>query len=162
MNGIGNNLHRNNVEGSAYTVQKSLSYDHDENIKIIDEQAALERLRENNEYNLRDKKMNIDYEDIRAKNQREYMYTQARINIDKMDAESNAEVRRLQLNNQRNKDSELHTRELESLKNDHERRMKEIEGNNKSKERESERKMYETKQKYEIDFENARKKNDRE
>lgn len=62
MSEIGSNIHRNNVSGSAATVQLALNNDHDESMKIIDEQAALARLQENNQYNLKNKKLDIDFE----------------------------------------------------------------------------------------------------
>ncbi len=40
MFGIGSNIHRNNVSGFATTVQLALNNDHDESMKIIEEQAS--------------------------------------------------------------------------------------------------------------------------
>ena len=49
--------------------------------------------------------------------------TQGQVDIDKINAESNAEEKRLRLQNQRQKDSEEHARNLQSLNNQHKERM---------------------------------------
>ena len=141
MSGIGTNIHRNNVHGSRVTVEKSLEYDHLENERIIDEQAAFKRLQENNDYNLKTQKLNMENEEKRCANQINQLSIQGRINIDKINAESYAEERRIKLKNQRNKDLELHKRELESLKNQHLRMMKEQENQQEIERMESDRKM---------------------
>lgn len=52
---IGSNIHRNNVIGDGYTVRTALKCDHDESMKIIEEQAYLKRLKEDNKYYLKSK-----------------------------------------------------------------------------------------------------------
>ena len=67
MSAIGSNIHRNNVSGSGYTVRTALNNDHYENMKIIEEQARLKRLQENNEYYLKSKQLGIDAQAQRSR-----------------------------------------------------------------------------------------------
>ena len=53
--GIGLNIHRNDVSGDGYTVRTALNNDHFENMKIIEEQPYLKRLKEDNKYYLKSK-----------------------------------------------------------------------------------------------------------
>lgn len=53
--GIGLNIHRNNVSGDGSTVRTALNNDHYENMEIIKEQARLKRLKEDNKYYLESK-----------------------------------------------------------------------------------------------------------
>lgn len=106
MSGIGANIHRNNVSGSAATVQLALNNDHDESMKIIEEQARLKSLEEEDNYRLKNKQLDIDFEAQKSKNQRELIDTEARAAERRINAESNAEQRRLELQNQRQKDNE--------------------------------------------------------
>ena len=52
---------------------------------------------------------------------------QGQVDVDKLNAESYAEERRLRLQNQRQKDSQEHQRSLQSLNNQHVERMKDKE-----------------------------------
>ena len=76
MSGIGSNIHRNNVTGDGYTVRTALNNEHSENMEMIKEQAALKRLQENNEYNLKSKKLDIDSQAQKSKDQRDLIKTQ--------------------------------------------------------------------------------------
>lgn len=76
MSGIGSNIHRNNVTVDGYTVRTALNNEHSENMEMIKEQAALKRLQENNEYNLKSKKLDIDSQAQKSKDQRDLIKTQ--------------------------------------------------------------------------------------
>ena len=87
---------------------------------------------------------------------------QGQVDVDKINAESYAEERRLRLQNQRQKDSEEHQRGLQSLNNQHVERMKDKEYDYDIRKRESERQLLETKGQIEVNLENAREYNKRE
>lgn len=162
MSEIGSNIHRNNVSGSAATVQLALNNDHDESMKIIDEQAALARLQENNQYNLKNKKLDIDFEAQKAKNQRDLIETQGRVDVNRINAESNAEQARLQLQNQRQKDNEQHQERVLNANNQHKENMQRMEHTQEINRMEANRKLEETRGKMQVDLENAREHNKRE
>ena len=50
----------NNVSGSVWTVITALNNYHAENMEIINEQAVLERLQEDNKYYLKSKQSDIE------------------------------------------------------------------------------------------------------
>ena len=57
---IGWNMDCNNVSGSVWTVITALNNYHAENMEIINEQAVLERLQEDNKYYLKSKQSDIE------------------------------------------------------------------------------------------------------
>ncbi len=87
---------------------------------------------------------------------------QGQVDVDKINAESNAEEKRLILQNQRQKDADEHTRNLQSLNYQHTERMKDKEYDYDIRKRESELQLLETKGKIEVNLENAREYNKRE
>lgn len=91
-------LHRNNVYGSAETVQKSLYYDHLENEQMIRNKYELERQKQADKDYLERKKLDADIErklietkgyeerqnlDCKARNERELAKTKAELEIQK-------------------------------------------------------------------------------
>ena len=99
-------LHRNNVSGSAATVQLALNNDHRENMEMIRNQHDLERQKESNRNAQRNKELDIEFENQKERNRRELIRTQGQVNIDTIKAQGEVSKEMKKLENERARDQD--------------------------------------------------------
>lgn len=96
-------LHRNNVSGSAATVQRALDNDHRENMEMIRNKHDYDRQREGNRHSERNKELDIEFEDHKEKNRRDLIKTQGQVNIDTIIVQGEVNEKMKILENERKK-----------------------------------------------------------
>ena len=120
-------LHRNNVSGSAATVQRALDNDHRENMEMIRNKNDYDRQREGNRHSERNKELDIEFEDHKEKNRRDLIKTQGQVNIDtiKVQGEVNEKIKILE--NERKKDQDIYNLNVKKEDYKHDENLKKIE-----------------------------------
>ena len=156
-----NNLHRNNVSGSDETVKYSCRLDHEENQDIIRNEYDLNRLKERNKDVQIRRDQDRQFEAQKEKDRRELISTQGNLEIKKINAETDAEEKRMRLQNARQNDKEAHELSMEKSKMNHEENKKRMENEQEINRKKADNETMKIKGKIELDLENAREANKR-
>ena len=130
-NGSNYGLHRNNVYGSSGTVISALNYDHEENMRMIEDQFQMERLKENNRHELR--KREYEFDSCKERNLKDLNNLELKREggirelINPLSSNEKYDKHLMALGNQRIKDSERHLKLMKCLDNGLFERNKDIE-----------------------------------
>ena len=155
-------LHRNDVSGSAATVQLSLNNDHRENMEMIRDQYELDRQKESNRNMQKNKELDIEFEDHKEKNKRDLIKTQGQVNIDTIRAQGEVNEKMKVLENQRKRDEDAYNLNVKKENDKHDENLKKIENEQEIKRIEANTMAKKTEKELEIQLENATQKNIRE
>ena len=149
--GSGYGLHRNNVYGSSQTVMFALNNDHEENMRMIDNDFQMKRLIENNRHDFKLRKKELEFNSNMERNSRDRDLENLELRMEKKRSElvnatscnEKNEKGLMSLEKEKIKDNERHLDLMKCLNNAHleinkdmeklkiERDIKKIENNQK-------------------------------